>query len=59
MLLIDGTELLDGGAIGIDDDERWLARNLEVGEHIAWIIADLHERERVLVDEALERCFVP
>lgn len=59
MLLIDGTELLDGGAIGIDDDERWLARNLEVGEHIAWIIADLRKRKRVLVDEALERCFVP
>ena len=58
LLLIDGTELLDGGAIGVDNDERWMARNREVGEHIARIIADLLERERVLVDEALERCFV-
>lgn len=43
-----------GRAVGVDDDQRRLVRNAESIEHVTGVVADLRERQAVLVDESLE-----
>ena len=41
-------------AIGLDDRHGRLEGDVESVEHDAWVVADLRERQAVLVDESLE-----
>ena len=45
-------------AVGQDQRQRWLGRHVEGGEDFGIVVADLGERQPVLVDERLIRVFV-
>ena len=52
--VVDGAEQGDHLSIGVDHRERRLGGDLEALVDVAGVIAELRERESVLVDEALE-----
>ena len=56
--LVDGPQQGLRRTVRFDHHEGRLTRHLEVGEHITRVVADLRERQPVLVDEGLERLVV-
>ena len=53
--VVDRTEQDLGVTVRLDNHQSRLGRDTEASEDGSGIIADLRERQRVLVDEALER----
>ena len=47
-----------GGSACVDDDQSRLSRDAEASKDDARVVADLRERQRVLVDKVLERLVI-
>ena len=58
LFVVDSAEQCLCCAVGVDHNDGWLAGHGEPGKDVAPVVADVRERQGVLVDEALEGCVV-